>query len=550
LTQSSKTADRLRDAAAGLVAMLLLAGAASALVAQTAAPIIDTIIVLNHNIFDDKDLATLPYVARLANAVHIKTHASVIRRTLVLNQGDPYDSARAVESERALRSLNVFRQVRVDTVHVRNRLALRVQTEDGWSTKPQLNYASSAGSVTWQVGMQEENLLGTATSLTALFTKTPDRSSGQFLYLNPHFIARRPRLALVYQPRSDGTYWAWSLGVPFYQTAAKWQFGTTGEASTYRVLIFKDHIQGQPASDSTQRHVLRFGINAGMALRATSRSYLRLWASSAWRREDFGPEGIDPPGSTFSTIGVGLEVAHTRFHVLERFNTYARREDVNLSEFLRFGVWAAPRAWGYPAGHAGIGLDLSGQLSALWPGGFIVLNGGAHGLYTGSMLDSARVRAGVTIASQNFAYQTAIVHLEGSALRGATPNAFFDTWQDQTGLRLYPAHAFTGTRTVWFTFEDRIVLTEQAFGLVGVGVAPFFDWGGAWYGDEPVWVGKDTVLLREPMRTGSDAGLALRLGPTRAVRGDVSEFAVGYRFGAPANAPHGWALSIRRGIRF
>jgi hypothetical protein len=524
-------------------------GGASRLPAQSPTPIIDTIVVINHNIFDENDLETLPYVARIANALHIKTHASVIRRTLVLNQGDPYDSARAVESERALRALNVFRQVRVDTVHVRNRLALRVQTEDGWSTKPQLNYSSSAGSVTWQAGMQEENLLGTATSLTALYTKTPDRSSAQFLYLNPHFIARRPRLALVYQPRSDGKYWAWSLGVPFFQTAAQWQFGTTGEASNYRVLIFKDYTQGDSVF-FTQRHVLRFGINAGMALRATSRSYVRLWTSGAWRREDFAPDTIDPPRSTFGTLGIGIEVAHTRFQVMERFNTDSRREDVNLSEYLRFGVWAAPRAFGYPAGQAGIGLEVSGQLSTRWPGGFIVVNGGAHGVYAGSVLDSARIRGALTIASQNFAYQTMIVHLEGGALRRAKPNTFYDTWQDQSGLRLYPAHAFTGTRTVWFTFEDRIVLSDQAFGLVGVGVAPFFDWGGAWFGDEPVWPGKGTLVLREPMRTGSDAGIALRLGPTRAVRGDVSEFAVGYRFGAPADAPHGWALSIRRGIRF
>ena len=526
--------------------MLLVAGLASRLPAQTATPIIDTIVVVNHNIFDENDLAALPYIARFANALHIKTHASVIRRTILLNQGDPYDSARAVESERALRSLNVFRQVRVDTVHLRDRLALRVQTEDGWSTKPQLNYATSAGSVTWQAGMQEENLLGTATSLTALYSKTPDRSSGQFVYLNPHFIARRPRLVLVYQPRSDGTSWAWSLGVPFYQTAARRQFGTNGEASAYRVLIFRDSV----LVDSTERHVLRFGLNTGIALRATSRSYVRLWAAGVWRREDFAPSTVVPPGSTFGTVGAGIEVAHTRFHVLEGFNTYARREDVNLSEYFRFGLWAAPRAWGYPAGQAGVGLEVSGQVSALWPGGFIVLNGGAHGLYAGTALDSARVRGGVTIVSQNFAYQTAIVHLEGGTLRRATPPAFFDTWQDQTGLRLYPAHASTGTRTIWFTFEDRIVLSDQAFGLVGVGMAPFFDWGGAWYGDEPEWPGKGSISLREPMRTGSDAGVSLRLGPTRAVRGDVSEFAVGYRFGAPADAPRGWALSIRRGISF
>ena len=85
---------------------------------------------------------------------------------------------------------------------------------------------------------------------------------------------------------------------------------------------------------------------------------------------------------------------------------------------------------------------------------------------------------------------------------------------------------------------------------MGVGLAPYFDWGGAWFGDEPVWPGKGAITLLEPMRTGSDAGISLRLGPTRAVRGDVSEFAFGYRFGAPAGAPHGWALSIRRGIPF
>jgi hypothetical protein len=530
--------------------VLLVASLASRLPAQAATPIIDTIVVVNHNIFDENDLPALPHVARIANALHIKTHASVIRRTVLLNQGDPYDSARAVESERALRGLNVFRQVRVDTVHLGNRLALRVQTEDGWSTKPQLNYSSSGGSVTWQGGMQEENLLGTATSLTALYTKTPDRSWGQILYLNPHFIARRPRLALIYQPLSDGDHWGWSLGVPFYQTAAKRQIGTTGEASTYRVLIFKDYRQGDSVFATTERHVLRLALNAGIALRATSRSYFRLWAASVWRREDFAPVDSVPPGSTFGTLGVGIEAARTRFHVLERFNTYARREDVNLSEYLRIGLWAAPHAWGYPAGQAGIGPDVSAQLSALWPGGFIVLNGVAHGLYAGTALDSARVRGGVTVASQNFAYQTAIVHLEGGALRRAKPNAFFDTWQDQTGPRLYPAHAFTGTRTIWFAFEDRIVLSDQAFGLVGVGVAPFFDWGGAWYGDEPVWPGKVGASLREPMRTGSNAGISLRLGPTRAVRGEVSEFAVGYRFGAPAGAPRGWALSIRRGTSF
>jgi hypothetical protein len=526
---------------------LLTAAGAGRLHAQDpAAPIIDTIVVINQNIFDEKDLADLPYIARAANALHIKTHAAVIRRTLFLNQGEPFDSARAAESERALRSLNVFRQVRVDTVRVHNRLALRVRTEDGWSTKPQLNFSSSAGSITWQLGIQEENLLGTATSLTALYTKTPDRSLGQFTYLNPHFIGRRPRLALNFQPLSDGNYFAWSLGVPFYQTAAKQAYGTSGEASRFRVLIFKDGL----LADTTHRHTLRFGVNGGLALKATSRSYLRLWMQAVWRREDFTLDPFSSPGSTFGTVGAGLEAAHTKFHVMQRLNTYGRREDVNLSDYVRVGAWAAPRAWGYSAEQAGVGLETSGQASGAWSGGYVVLYGGAYGVYTGAGLDSGHVRAGLTVVSQNLEYQTLIAHIEGGGLRRAKPTNFYDTWQNQSGPRLYSAHAFTGTRTIWATFEDRIVVADQAFGLVGVGLAPFFDWGGAWFGDEPVWVGKGPIILLEPMRTGNDAGVSIRLGPTRAVRGDVSEIAFGYRFGAPAGAEHGWALSIRRGIPF
>ena len=530
--------------------MGLLAAAtavAERLPAQGPAPIVDTIVIVNQNIFDEKDLAELPYLARAANALHIKTNASVIRRTLLINQGEPYDSARAAESERALRSLNVFRQVRVDTVRVHSRLALRVRTEDGWSTKPQLNFSSSAGSITWQLGIQEENLLGTATSLTALYTQTPDRKSGQFVYLNPHFLSRRTRLALNYQPLSDGKYFAWSLGVPFYHTAARRQFGTSGEASDYRVLVFKDSV----LVDVTQRHALRFGLNGGIALRATSRGYLRLWMSGWWRREDFTPEALEPPGSTFGTFGAGLEAARSKFHVMQRLNTYGRREDVNLSDYVRVGAWAAPRAWGYSAEQAGIGLEASGQASTAWTGGYVTLSGGAYGVYTGAGLDSARVRGGLTLVSQNLEYHTLIAHVEGGALRRAKPTTFYDTWLNQSGPRLYPAHAFTGTRTIWVTFEDRIVVADQAFGLVGVGLAPYFDWGGAWFGDEPVWPGKNAALtLLEPMRTGCDAGMSIRLGATRAVRGDVTEIAFGYRFGAPADAPHGWALSLRRGIPF
>src|SRR6266566_3325978 len=97
-----------RSSRAAVLALTLLSLCPSIrLSAQT----IDTIVVVNHNIFDLEGDAP-GFLARLANRLHVTTRAGVIRRTLLVNPGDRYDSARVAESERALRSLYVFSRVR------------------------------------------------------------------------------------------------------------------------------------------------------------------------------------------------------------------------------------------------------------------------------------------------------------------------------------------------------------------------------------------------------------------------------------------------------
>ncbi len=181
------------------------------------------------------------------------------------------------------------------------------------------------------------------------------------------------------------------------------------------------------------------------------------------------------------------------------------------------GAWVAPRALGYPAGRAGVGPLVEGRVSAVWPGGFVVLRGQAHGVYAPAGLDSGLVQGSLTIVSQNLSRQTAVLHLEGGALRRANPGAEFDLWRDQNGPRLFGAHQLTGTRMTWLALEHRILVKDDLWGLLGVGVAPFLDYGGAWYANERA-------------REGGDVGVSLRLGPTRATYGEVSELAVGITF--------------------
>jgi hypothetical protein len=505
---------------------------------RLSAQTIDTIVVINHNVFDlQQDGAAPGFLARLANSLHVRTRAAVIRRALLVNPGDRYDSARVAESERALRALNVFSRVRVDTVRVGGRLALRVETTDGWSTKPQLGYSSQGGDATWLAGLVEDNLLGTATSFVTVYNKTPDRESVDLQYLNPHFVARRGRLGAQYTDKSDGRRGLWAVGVPFYETSARHAVVLDGEAASERVLVFRDGVPDttRGPNGALHRRALRLSVTAGVAVRATSRSYLRLWLGGQWRREDF--DTVPPVArSTFRTVGTGVDIGHARFQVLERFNSFARREDVNLSQQLHLGLWAAPRAWGYPSARAGVGPEVGGQASVLWNRGFAVVRGWANGVYGAAGLDSGRVSGSATLASQNVPRHTLIVHVEGAGLRRVNPNAEFDLWLAQKGPRVFGIHQFTGTRMVWLALEDRILLVDEAWGLVGFGVAPFFDYGGAWYAIEPA-------------RLGGDVGLSLRIGPTRAARGDVAELAIGYRFGDGFKGSR-WGFSIRKGLAF
>src|SRR3989441_7981974 len=202
--------------------------------AQAPPATVDTIVVVNHNVFDGDGDAPR-FLTRLVNAVHVTTRPWVIRHTLLVNQGDRYDSARVVESERALRALYVFSRVRVDTTRLDGRLALRAATTDGWSTKLQLGFSSAAGDVSWMVGIVEDNLLGTATALAAVYNDTPDRRTFDLGHVNPHFLSRRGWLQAKYSNKSDGNRGTWLVGVPFYETAARHALTTDGEAASERV---------------------------------------------------------------------------------------------------------------------------------------------------------------------------------------------------------------------------------------------------------------------------------------------------------------------------
>jgi len=519
-------------------ALLALVWIAGPLPAGLAGQTVDTVIVENESVFDHTDSV---WYARVANLLHIRTRPWLVRRTLLVRSGEPYDSAKVAESERNLRTLGVFRQVVLDTLRLDDgRFALRAATADGWSTKPNVGFSFGGGDGSWSVGLLEENFLGTATLAAVSYISTPDRRGLDLTYENPHLFGRGAPLELLYRALSDGDLGAWQLGVPFMWTGARRSLETDGVAADRTLLVYRDSAGlGGVLDQAYRQELLRFALRGGVALQATSRDYARLWFGLEWRREDYAPEPAGPlPYSTFVTAGLGVELGHVRFRVMQHFNSYGRGEDVDLSQILRLGVWAAPRAWGYPGDRAGVAPELRAQLASRWRQGFARLQLLARAVYvpTAGAVDSGRVRGNLTVVSGGLPRQTWIAFVEGGVARRPAPNGEFDLWLEGRGPRGFPAHAFTGTRMAWGTIENRILVIDDLWGLMGLGLAPFVDWGGAWYEDEP-------------SRFGVTTGVSLRLGSTRSARGSAGELALGYRFGEGFSGG-GWALAIRRGFEF
>lgn len=494
------------------------------------AQIIDTVIVESDNVFDDSDRS---FPARWANALHITTSPWVVRRAILERPGEPYDSARAAESARNLRALGVFRSATLDTLRLGDRLALLVRTADGWSTKPIAAISSTDGSTAWVLGFREENLIGSATTFGYAYRSTPDREGYDIEFVNPQFVTRGVLVDLRYRRYSDGRRAQWAAGQPFREGRSPWAAVTYGVDGRERMLVYRDGVLDQ----SAKRFQTIVGARAGVALKATSRGYVRAWVDAMWRREDYTADTASvAPHSAFGAVGAGVEAARVRLKVVHHWNSFGRPEDVDLSTVLRVGAWVAPRAWGYPDSSAGVGPDIAVQVGFPWRNGFGVVRAGGRGIFGPAGLDSGRATASLLLATQALRRQTLVLFVEGAAAANPAPGGEYDLWLIDRGPRLFGIHAFSGTRFAWGTVEHRVVISPEWLGVVGLGAAPFVDYGGAWYADQSP-------------RVGGDAGLALRFGSTRSVGGGVFELAGGYRFGE-GWTDRRWAATFRSGLRF
>ena len=151
---------------------------------------------------------------------------------------------------------------------------MKVVTRDGWSTKTDLRFRSVGGDVEYTIGLVEDNLLGTASSASARYRKTTDRSTVALGFRRPRLFGGEVGLGLAYEDRSDGRLAAAALEQPFYSLTSRNAFRLEGENHDERVLRF---FEGEAeASDSLRRRYTLVRATAARAVQASSAGYVRL----------------------------------------------------------------------------------------------------------------------------------------------------------------------------------------------------------------------------------------------------------------------------------
>ncbi|HEU4680439.1 MAG TPA: hypothetical protein VFS51_01755 [Gemmatimonadales bacterium] len=473
------------------------------------------------------------WLARLANKLHFQTKPAIIRRELLFRVGQPYDSALVAESERNLRSLGIFREVHIDSVRTPTGLMMRVIAKDGWSTQADWRFRSTGGEVAFTIGLVESNLLGTASAAAIRYQENPDRSTVGLSFRRPRLFANTIGLALQYENQSDGNLSAIVVDQPFFSLTTGSAFRFEAQDRDERVLRFREGIE--EATDTLSRKFWLVRGSVARAIRASTGGFLRAGLNAQLRRDDFIPQGSGQafPRNVTATLGPYLIWNRARFLETVGYAGFARSEDVDIGATVRIGLLAAPKLFGYD--RDGIGPEFSGRVGARIPGGFAYLDAAANGLYTAAGLDSGSVQLGLTTVLQPGPRHVAVLHVQAGWIKNPAPGEEFDLGLG-SGPRAFGSHAFTGDRSVFATAEYRLTIANNLFRLVGLGIAGFVDHGGAWYAGSR-------------RRLGWDAGVGLRLGPSRSTATDALRFDLARRF-ANDMEDAGWVLTVGKGFAF
>ncbi|MEJ2548572.1 MAG: hypothetical protein P8125_12305 [Gemmatimonadota bacterium] len=550
-SRSAHARERVRRTLAWVAAIvpLLVPGPASRLAAQepiqeAAPPVVDTIIVVRNQVFTDEQ-AESSGVFRLMNSIHVTTKEWLIRDYLQFEAGQPFDSALVAESERRLRAKNLFREMSIDSVRLEDgRLAVRVETRDGWSLKPKYALSvASTGEWTGTLGINDINLLGTGNQVYVAYVKEIDRDGLNLTLDFDRMFSSEIDLLFNHAGLSDGKNSNWVLGAPFRNNESTRSLEWDGSSADQYVFRYRNEVEPDGATlDTTiyRRDALVNNLTAGLATRHSPRDYLRFAVTGGVRSESFRlPDsvGVATEDSIYGTVGGWAEFSSADFLQLARFNGFGT-EDLDLSRTVRLTATLAPDAFGWRGTGIGLGIGAAAGTKAFAGRGWAWSSIDANYQWGGVAQDSGRVVFNVAAGYKPAERHSTAIQVQLGRLWNQKPGDEFDLGF-ASAPRGWPAHAFVGDQMWWASLEHRLYAVDEFLGLFGLGFGAFIDYGGAWYDDQEA-------------RSGGSVGIGLRLGSalSTVARTGRMDFAFNFGSGRDAAGVDGFTFVLGAGFAF
>lgn len=499
--------------------------------------VIGEIRINNVNVFDLNDPDDNKALFRLANRLHARTKAEVIRQQLLFKPGDPISARQIHESERLLRANNYLVDAQIRPVRYANGVVdIDVRTQDVWTLNPGINLGRSGGKNSYSFKLEDANLLGYGKDVQVNYESDVDRSSSLFLYSDPRFLGSWNQLLVSHAINSDGSRSEAAFTRPFYALDTRWAAGG-GALHWDRIDSRYDlgDIVDQYRHDEFD-YVGYFGLSSGL-----NAGKIQRWTFGVnYSRDQFKPDPLFtspvvlPNSRTLSYPFVGFELLEDRFVEARNEMQIGRTEDLYEGPYLQAVLGWASRAWGsnlnavivgFSAGDTLRSPDSNKRLALGVDGYSRIENGGLANASLSLNLESYwRFSPRQLSFASLFAVTTHNLDKDRQLLLGGdnaglsastphNPTAGSGPLQySEESLRGYPLRYQDGQSLALLTLEHRIYTDYYLFRLFRIGGAAFFDMGRTW--------GRGTAG-GESLGWLKDVGVGFRLGSTRSAFGNV-----------------------------
>jgi outer membrane protein assembly factor BamA len=488
---------------------------------EAAGAVVGEIIIDNQNIFDLRDPRDDTKLFRLANRLHPRTRAYIVRRQLLFRSGDRYSRRLLDETERLLRADRYFYDAWIrPTRYHDGKVDLRVTTRDVWTLNPGFNFGRSGGSNSTGVQIEELNVAGSGTSLKLSHSKDVDRSSSQIEFGDMNAFGTWTNIDLNYADLSDGRKRDITINRPFYALDTRWAAGIAGQDDLQSDSLYD---RGKVIDQFQDKHEAA-EISGGLS-RGLQNGWVRRWSAGVTYDEHLFTPLSTWTGATTLPLDRRFVFPWVQFDLVQ--DDYLRlfnHDQIGRTEDFYLGTTASLRL-GYASKSLGSSRSATMIQSAAGRGfrkgrSTLLLNGTFTGRVEAAHLTNGLLSGGARYyveQSSHWLFYTTLqgtkgwrLDLEDQVLLGG-----------DNGLRGYPLRYQGGTSRALLTVEQRYFTDWYPFRLFRVGAAVFADTGRTW----------GTAPLGGPgLGQLTDAGFGLRFGNSRSGLGNVVHVDLAFPF--------------------